>query len=86
MENIFKENKIGVVNNGFTERIMERVATIHPPERSTYRTPTLLAGIVTVLAITLISVTVGVNTMNEKYEKLCISITLRTNTSDHLEK
>lgn len=86
MENIFKENRAGVINNGFTERVMERVAMIHPPERSSYRIPTLLAGVVTVLAITLITLTMGVDTMNEKYEKLCTSITLRTNNINHFEK
>lgn len=76
MENIFKESKSNVINNGFLERVMENVATIDPPARSSYRAPTLLAAVVMIVAITLLTATVGVDTMNKKYEKWCASITL----------
>lgn len=82
MENIFKESKSNVINNGFLERVMENVVAIAPPARSSYRAPTLLAAVVMIVAITLITATVGINTMNEryeKYEKWYASITLHTN-------
>lgn len=80
MEKIFNNSKADVQDNGFLERVMRDVTVITPPSRTTYRAPTLMAAIVAAVAIAMITLTVGTETMNKKYEKLNVFMT-RSNIS-----
>lgn len=69
MEKIFKDSsRQKVANNGFSERVMEQIATIAPPSRTIYRAPTLIAAMTIAVTIIVLTMTIGLGTMNDRYE------------------
>lgn len=70
MEKIFENCRTTVLDNGFSERTMADILPLQPPSRMMYRVPTLIATAVAAVAIVIITLTVGLDTMNERYEQL----------------
>lgn len=85
MEEIFSTYRTDVADNGFSERvscaILTRLSLIPPPARSIYRIPTLTAAVATVAAIVIITLSIGLGTLNDKYEQLA----QRLSHSDEIE-
>lgn len=78
MEKIFDRYKTEVDDRGFSENVIGRILPMRPPSKAMYRTPTLIATIAATAAIVILTLTVGLGTMNEKYEKCVNAIAWRS--------
>lgn len=68
MEKNFNQYKKAVADDGFSKHVMSRVVAMSPPSKSLYRTPTLIVTLATTAAIVILTLTVGLGTLNEKYD------------------
>lgn len=70
MDKIFKDSRVKIIDNGYTERVMEDVLLYGRPTRLSYRVPTLIVAVVTAIVISVVTATIGIDTLNEKYSLL----------------
>lgn len=70
MEKIFETYKRDVVDGGFSDSVIEKVAFLHNPTRNSYRVPTLIAAAASAVIIIAITTYIGLPTLNEKYNDL----------------
>lgn len=75
MEKIFKNFRVEVDNNGFSQQIMSRILSANEaPSSNTYRIPTIWASVCTAILIVITTISVGLGTMNDKYEQIVASM------------
>lgn len=75
MEKIFKQSRIAVEDNGFSENVIKHILDTMPmPSRAMYCMPTLVTALATVIVIAILKFTVGLDEINVRYDKFADAI------------
>ncbi|MEG1633995.1 MAG: hypothetical protein RR141_05510 [Rikenellaceae bacterium] len=71
MEKIFKDCRLPVADSGFSDRVIHRIVEIAPvPSRNIYITPTFITALSAIIIIIVLTQTIGLSTLNDRYEHL----------------
>lgn len=86
MEKIFEDSCKLVDDGGFSDRVIQKIVeTASVPSRQIYRAPTLIATFAGMVVIIVLTFTVGLDKMSDRYDELASKMAYHTYPVDDID-